>query len=122
MAAVIAVTVGACAGAPVERPARDQPDAHTALVGLDGAALLARLGAPELLRRERGAEYWRYRHNGCLIDIYLFADPPAVEPRIIHVGVRRLSGVAATDAASCETVGAEFAIGDERRPGMAESY
>ena len=121
-AAILVLAVGACAAGPAERLAHHEPDAQDVLVGLDGEALLARLGAPELLRRERGAEYWRYRHNGCLIDVYLFADPPTAEPRIIHVAVRRHSGAAVTDATSCETVAAEFATGDERPRAAPESY
>jgi hypothetical protein len=120
--AFLVVVLGACVRGPVERPAPYMPGAHDALVGLDREALLARLGEPEMLRRERGAEYWRYRHQGCLIDIFLFADPPTAEPRIIHVGVRRPSGAPAFAAVSCETVAAEFATGDERLPASPRSY
>ena len=92
------------------------------LIGLDGAALVARFGPPELRRRERGAEYWRYRHHGCLIDVYLFADPPTAEPRIIHVAVRRRSGAAVTGPGSCETAAAEFVTGERPPPARADSY
>lgn len=121
-AAILKLAVGACAAGPAEQAPLYRLDAQDVLVGLDGQALLARLGPPELLRRERGAEYWRYRRNGCLLDVYLFADPPTAALRIIHVGVRRLSGAAVRDAASCETLAAEFATGEDRLLAPRPSY
>jgi hypothetical protein len=32
------------------------------------------LGEPSVVRRDQASEIWQYRGNGCILDLYLFAE------------------------------------------------
>jgi hypothetical protein len=58
------------------------------LVGMDSREVEGLLGSPVMLRREQPAQYWRYSHDGCAIDMFLYADPETGTWRVAHVAVR----------------------------------
>lgn len=58
------------------------------LVGMDSRQVEGLLGSPVMLRREQPAQYWRYSHDGCAIDMFLYADPGTGTLRVAHVAVR----------------------------------
>ncbi len=50
----------------------DLDDDPEKLIGLGPDALTARLGMPELVRREAPAEIWQYRTDDCVFDLFLY--------------------------------------------------
>ena len=68
-------------------PVDDDPDQ---LLGLDAEALRALLGKPGFVRRDDPARMWRYRHAGCVLDLFLYAETGAPVPsaRVRHVEAR----------------------------------
>jgi len=42
------------------------------LMGLDQDALTGLLGPPRFVRRDAGAELWRYRNPACILDLFLY--------------------------------------------------
>ena len=42
------------------------------LLGLDHDALTSLLGTPRFVRRDAGAELWRYRNRACILDLFLY--------------------------------------------------
>lgn len=109
--ALLMAGLAGCAGSGGGVVTEPAPQQSASLIGLDADELLRRFGAPELLRRERRAEYWRYRHQSCFVDVYLYADPPSPQPRTIHVGVRRQAGGDVSASLDCEASLADFATG-----------
>ena len=70
---------------PVRPPAPDiDPDT---LIGLDRPGVRALLGQPSFVRREKPMELWRYRHGGCALALFLYADRAGDEDsfRVRHV-------------------------------------
>lgn len=53
-------------------PAIDEDPAE--LIGLDPAALEARLGRPALIRRESPAQVWQYEGETCVFDVFLYQE------------------------------------------------
>lgn len=83
-------------------PARPEPgiDADPKrLMGLDGAGLTALLGPPEFRRADAPAELWRYRGDGCMLDLFLYGPARTTESERVTVrhvearpiGVERVS-------------------------------
>ncbi len=60
------------------------------LAGLGPAGVTAILGRPDFRRRDGTAELWRYRHESCALDIFLY--PPEADaggqPRVHHFAAR----------------------------------
>lgn len=56
------------------------------LLGLDGPALEARLGPPELVRNEAPAQIWQYRSETCVFDVFLY--PSAGINRVTYLEAR----------------------------------
>ena len=44
------------------------------VLGLDRQAVEALLGEPDFVRRENPMELWRYRHEGCAVALFLYAE------------------------------------------------
>ena len=44
------------------------------LIGLDREAVKTLLGPPTFVRRDKPTELWRYRHGGCALALFLYAD------------------------------------------------
>jgi hypothetical protein len=63
-------------GAPTTTlaPVDDDPEK---LRGMDPARLTGLLGRPAFLRRDAPAELWQYRHQSCVLDLFLY---PGTEP------------------------------------------
>lgn len=57
-------------------------------MGLAAAAVTALLGPPDYRRRDKPAEIWQYRNDGCVLDIFLYsaAGAPA---KVNHMDFRR---------------------------------
>lgn len=60
------------------------------LTGMTDGQLLAVMGEPDLKRAEEGAEAWLYRSQGCLLDVFLEAEKPGDEPRVVLATARSL--------------------------------
>jgi hypothetical protein len=56
------------------------------LMGLDGPALKARIGAPELIRYEQPAQIWQYRSETCVFDVFLY--PSSGSDRVTYLEAR----------------------------------
>lgn len=46
------------------------------MLGLDPRAVETLLGEPDFVRRENPMELWRYRHEGCAVALFLYAEEP----------------------------------------------
>lgn len=71
------------------------------LVGLKADAVDALLGAPELARRERQAQYRRYEIEGCAVDLYLYDDRSNGAPKVAWFEVRPVDPLVTLDARAC---------------------
>lgn len=58
------------------------------LAGLTDGELLAVMGEPDLKRDEGGTQAWLYRSPACLLDVFLDADDPGVQPRVVFATAR----------------------------------
>ncbi len=60
--------------------------APDSLLGLDGGAVRALLGEPDLRRREASAEIWRYRQGNCALALFFYAatEGDGGGPRVRH--------------------------------------
>ena len=106
---VAAVALAGCAGAAAEPEIPPAPPTEAAEVAVDpdteallaanGAAALGllgltgdearrRLGPPGVLRHERWAEFWRYRLEPCVLDLYLYREA-ADRQRVLYAELRR---------------------------------
>jgi hypothetical protein len=88
---------------PAEAKAVPEPppevDADPArLMGLDGTALTALLGKPRFIRKDFQVELWRYRHESCTLELYLYPEGKGEAPsyRVEHIGARGNNGGAMT--------------------------
>lgn len=57
------------------------------LDGWSAAGLSARLGRPDLLRREAAAQVWQYRGATCLLDVFLYPDARGAV-QVVHASLR----------------------------------
>jgi hypothetical protein len=81
---------------------QDDPDR---LLGLEQGRLTELFGNPSFVRQDAPAALWRYRSNGCIVDLYLYpafneqaqAEGPM---RVRHVEVRAATG-GKTDVQAC---------------------
>lgn len=85
---------------PVEARLRAAP-APIQLVGLHPEAADALLGAPELARTERQAQYRRYEVDGCAVDLYLYDDSSNGTPKVAWFEVRPIDPLMAFDKSVC---------------------
>jgi hypothetical protein len=81
---------------------QDDPDR---LLGLEHSRVSELFGRPSFVRQDAPAALWRYRSNGCIVDLYLYPafneQAQAVgELRVRHVEVRAASG-GKTDVQAC---------------------
>jgi len=94
-AVVVALLAGGCAGRDERAPpvAAEPAIDPASLIGLDAAALRARLGAPEFVRQEKAAEVWRYAYGACIAYLFLYADNGAARkpPTVRFIEVRGLA-------------------------------
>jgi hypothetical protein len=82
---VSAPRAAATAAAPTRSPrsARD-------LAGLTDGQLLSVMGEPDLKRNEDAAQAWLYRGPVCLLDVFLEAEGPNAEPRVVLATARAI--------------------------------
>ena len=67
-------------------PVRPKPEAKPeSLIGSQRGDLLARLGAPALLRREPPAELWQFAGDGCVLHVYLYETGSSARYVVTHV-------------------------------------
>lgn len=85
---------------PVEARLRAAPG-PIQLVGLRAEAVDAILGAPELLRHERQAQYRRYEVDGCAVDLYLYEDRSNGAPKVAWFEIRPVDPLLALDKRAC---------------------
>jgi hypothetical protein len=80
---VSAPRASVAASAPLRSPraARD-------LAGLTDGQLLSVMGEPDLRRDEDQAQAWLYRSAACLLDVFLEAEEPGREPRVVLATAR----------------------------------
>lgn len=74
------------------------PGAVQELLGAAPAAVIGRLGAPRLRRREGDAEVWLYSAGGCQLDLMFYTTPQGL--RVTHAQARA-SGVGQRTEAAC---------------------
>ncbi|HET6520711.1 MAG TPA: hypothetical protein VFG47_12965 [Geminicoccaceae bacterium] len=63
--------------------------ASLGLIGLSGEEAQRLLGPPGVLRREQLAEFWRYRLEPCVLDLYLYQGEAAEQQRVRYAELRR---------------------------------
>ena len=64
---------------PVENTAEEEASLDIGpdrVLGLDRRAVETLLGEPDFVRRENPMELWRYRHKGCAVVLFLYAEEP----------------------------------------------
>ncbi|WP_144184794.1 hypothetical protein [Elioraea rosea] len=69
------------------------------LAGMTDGQLLAVMGEPDLKRAEEGAEAWLYRSQACLLDVFLEAEKPGEEPRVVLATARPLGSTQVAEEA-----------------------
>ncbi len=74
------------------------PSAARDLLGATPEALQGRLGEPVLIRREGGAEIWRYSAETCHLDLVLY---PARGALRVGFAAARAEGTARVSEAAC---------------------
>ncbi|MCU0985963.1 MAG: hypothetical protein MUC89_13640 [Acetobacteraceae bacterium] len=74
--------------APTRSPPLRSPRSARDLAGLTDGQLLAVMGEPDLRRNEETAQAWLYRGPTCLLDVFLEADGPNDEPRVVLAAAR----------------------------------
>ena len=58
-------------------------------MGMDGGALMALLGPPDLKRQEPPAEVWQYRAETCVFDLVLYTKGESGgDARVTHLEAR----------------------------------
>ncbi|MEC9347212.1 MAG: hypothetical protein VYB54_13365 [Pseudomonadota bacterium] len=101
------------AALPPPTPVPGSPDRPiTELVGLGDADIAARMGEPHSVLRQPPATVWRYRLNGCVVDLFLFRDVQSDRLKSLSFAVARTPEAAdreldprCTDAARSRTDG-----------------
>lgn len=123
----VALALSACATTAPPPPAASAPaaaavaakpawPADVRLVGMDSREVEGLLGAPVMLRREQPAQYWRYSHGGCAIDMFLYADAATGALRVAHVAVRPDGARAPLSNPRCEQM--QASLGGAEAPGL----
>lgn len=105
------LTLAACQqttrSAALPSPASEPPTAPVQSVtpehlsGLDETALGELLGQPTVIRREAAAEIWQYRTGACVLDLFLYAEPPEADGRVTHLEARNSRDASPADARAC---------------------
>jgi hypothetical protein len=80
------------AASPAMPPGRSPRSARD-LAGLTDGQLLAVMGEPDLKRDEEGTQAWLYRSQACLLDVFLEAEGPGTEPRVVLATARPTGGL-----------------------------
>jgi hypothetical protein len=126
LAALGALLLAACAGAPPPGPPAEDgpspaavaampPEAPAAeprkrapaaadLVGLSARRVFALFGAPTLLRREPPAEVWQYAGSRCVLFVFLYreiGDQGEGEERVLHAETGGRDGGRGIGDAAC---------------------
>lgn len=71
---------------PAAPPVNDDP---MQFMGLQGAAIAAQLGKPDLIRRDSGVEVRQFRGDACTLDLFLY--PAGNDLAVKHVELRGAS-------------------------------
>ena len=105
--------VAACASSapPPAKGALAGLPADTTLIGLDGGDLQGMMGEPALVRREDGAQYWRYRLGACQLDLFLFTDPTNGGARVRHLDARPALDAPPPEAGDCAALARRLRAG-----------
>lgn len=106
----LALTLGACAGPAIPRPATPPPTPSTptvvrpvqnnALIGSSADAIGRMLGKPRLDVTEGAGRKLQFAGTSCILDIYFYAPRAGANPVATHVDARTPDGRNA-DVNSC---------------------
>lgn len=88
------------APAPEPPPPPPPPDPDV-LIGLEAPALEARLGKPELKRREGRAQVWRYDGTDCVLHVFLYARAGRPAPRVTRIEATPVLAGQSVDRSAC---------------------
>jgi len=88
LAVCVCIVLGACASRPAPVPTLPLPPPPPSgepagLAGLSAANLRGTLGVPAFVRKENGAEMWRYDGANCRAFFFLY--PSGTEQTVRHV-------------------------------------
>ncbi len=101
----------------VATPPRRLPP-HIRLTGAPAPYLRTLLGKPTLRRSEPPAEYWRYSFPRCTLDLFLYAESPFAEPKVVYWELRSPWPGAGLDG--CADMRARFDTPAPRTPAAPE--
>lgn len=106
----LALTLGACAGPAIPRPATPpvapskptvvRPVQNNALIGSSADAIGRMLGKPRLDVTEGAGRKLQFAGTGCILDVYFYAPRAGANPVATHVDARTPDGRNA-DVNSC---------------------
>jgi hypothetical protein len=71
------------------------------LANLDGKAVEARLGKPEMQRGEGSARVWQYRSERCALDVFFYPQGEKKQPVLVHMLARLRDGNGKIDLQDC---------------------
>jgi hypothetical protein len=107
----------AAAPAPGGLPPRTgRPDAVAELLGATPAAVISRLGPPQLRRPEADAEVWLYSAGGCQLDLMFYTTPQGL--RVMHAQARAGGLGQRTEAACLRDIAAQGRRAARTGPGL----
>ncbi|HWW56216.1 MAG TPA: hypothetical protein VN047_04915 [Sphingopyxis sp.] len=102
MIAGLALTLGACAGPAIPRPAAIPPTAppptvvkpvqNNALIGSSADAIGRMFGKPRLDITEGAGRKLQFAGSGCTLDVYFYAPRAGADPVATHVDARTPDG------------------------------
>ena len=81
---------------PAESPAEARLPAPADLIGETRDGVTGLLGDPVFVRRDPPAEFWRYRHKTCVLELFFYERGGA--HRLDHMTTRRTDSIAAKDS------------------------
>ena len=71
------------------------------LANLNGKAVEAKLGKPEMQRGEGSAKVWQYRSDRCALDVFFYPQGNSKKPVLVHMLARLRNGDGKIDLQEC---------------------
>ncbi|WP_143589494.1 hypothetical protein [Thalassospira mesophila] len=71
------------------------------LANLEGKAVEAKLGKPEMQRGEGSAKVWQYRSDRCALDVFFYPQGGKKQPVLVHMLARLRDGNGEIDLQDC---------------------
>ncbi|WP_420560304.1 hypothetical protein [Tepidicaulis sp.] len=90
-------------------PALDPAPAPASLLGAGADGIRAKLGAPDFVRKEPGAEIWRYGGEACTLLVIFYEE--GAQMRASHIDARAPGGGAADKGACVASVNKALQLG-----------